>query len=153
MDTFEEIVMSYLVRNGQEFVCPQFNLKTIIDGKSWSCCPDFVAINPSRKIVSVVEVSIGSNTKGLAEKTNNWCGKWGEILTKDLTDKRIIDETWNPLQVRIFIRKDQTDGFVKRISSPDRIKIETIEDIWCRWSPKWWDEKLTLADSECGEIK
>ena len=68
-------------------------------------------------------------------------------------DKRVIDETWNPLQVRIFIRKDQTDGFVKRISSPDRIKIETIEDIWCRWSPKWWDEKLTLADSECGEIK
>lgn len=100
------------------------------------------------KIVSVIEVSTGVNTNGLAEKTNNWCGKWGTILTDHLTDRRIIDGTWNPLQIVIFIRKDQENGFMKRISSPDRIKVETIEDIWCRWSSKWWDKKLTLADSE-----
>jgi hypothetical protein len=74
MDVFEEeIVMSYLVRHGQTFVSSQFSLTTTVDGKPWSCCPDFVAINPAERLVSVVEVSIGSNTSKLAEKADNWC--------------------------------------------------------------------------------
>lgn len=151
MDVFEEIVMSYLVREGKVFVSPQYNVKTIVDGKPWSCCPDFVAINPFEKVVSVVEVSTGSNTSAskLAKKTNNWCGRWGDILTAHLHDNKIIDQTWeSPLRVHVFIRKDQKDRFLKSISSADRVTIEIIEDMWCRWSPKWWDEKLTQADSE-----
>jgi hypothetical protein len=73
MDVFEEIVMSYLVRHGQTFVSSQFSLTTTVDGKPWSCCPDFVAINPAERLVSIVEVSIGSNTSKLAEKADNWC--------------------------------------------------------------------------------
>ena len=48
MEVFEEIVMNYLVRQGDTFVSPQFNVRSA-DGKVWSC-PDCVEVESLEKI-------------------------------------------------------------------------------------------------------
>lgn len=48
---FEQMVMGYLTRSGNVFVCPLYSIE-----QDWSC-PDFVALYFSQKMFWVVEVS------------------------------------------------------------------------------------------------
>ena len=144
MDVFEEIVMNYLVRNGDTFVSPQFNVKSMQD-KVWSC-PDFVALNVPKKVVSVVEVSVKSGIKGLVQRVNDRNNHWIEKLRNQLIHNHVVDERWT-YQVHVFIRKDQIEYFERNVADREGVIVEVIEDVCFSWSPTWWEKKLDQSQT------
>ena len=134
MDVYDEMVMSYLVRHGNVFVSPQFDMKTA-DGKPWSC-PDFVALDLANKLVSVVEVSTASNISGLAERVNDRQNQWIDKLKDQLIRERLVDETWKDYQVQVFVRQDQKDWFEKRIKDRNHVNVHTVEEVCFGWRPE-----------------
>lgn len=143
MDVFDEIVMSYLVHEGDTFVSPQFTIKST-NGKVWSC-PDFLALNMRKKVASIVEISTASDISGLLKKVNDRNKQWLTNLKEQLIREHILDATWK-FNVRVFLRDDLMAAFKKQIIGSNNVGIESLENMCFRWSPEWWKKKLSLED-------
>lgn len=138
MDLYEEIVMTHIVRDGFIFVSPQFNIKNE-KGETW-CCPDFVALNPSRKVVSVVEVSVADKIDALLAKINDRDNHWIQKLKDQLIREKTVDLTWTYL-IQLFVRQDRKDYLERKIADLNGVSVEAIDDVCLRWLPKWWESK------------
>jgi hypothetical protein len=130
MDIHEELVLMHLTKYpSATFVCPQFSIRSRnISGGEWSR-PDFVALNFTKRIVSIVEVSTSRSAVGigrLRSKVINRRKKWYKPLQKHL--KGIIGKDWT-YDVRIFVRRDMIQRFKNiEIRKPPSVIVEALED-------------------------
>ena len=132
VDIYEELVMQYIVGQGPYiFVSPQYSIKA--DKGEWSC-PDFVALDFRRKIVSVVEVSSGSDISSLMSKTKDRENQWFTRLRNQLVANSAVNDAWK-FQIEAFIRGDVFDKFSTAFSGSDDVFVHKLEDIAFRW--KW----------------
>ncbi len=140
MDIFEELAMWHLTHNGDVFVCPQFS----IDG-GWSY-PDFVALHPKERIVSVVEVSAAYSPKGLFNKVRNRNHQWMDKLKQQLLQMGIIDDSWNKFRVVLYVRKDAREKLGGNFG--DDVDTYTLEEIAFPWNWEWISTKLKKETEE-----
>ena len=143
MDLFEELVLWHLTRKGDVFVCPQYE----IDG-GWSC-PDFVALNPKKKTVSVVEVSAASSPNGLLKKVRERENQWFGKLRAQLLKLGIIDNSWGPFQAELYVRDTVAKQMRTKFNEED-IMIKSLEEIGFPWK---WDWPSKKAAKEAEEMK
>ena len=133
MDIYEELVMQYIVGQGPHiFVSPQYSIKA--DKGEWSC-PDFVALDFRRKVVSVVEVSSGSDISGLISKTKDRENQWFTRLRNQLVANSAVNDAWR-FRIEAFVRSDAFDAFSRAFSGSDDVFVHKLEDIAFRWNWK-----------------
>lgn len=142
MDIFEELVMGYLVREGNVFVSPQYQV-----AGGWSV-PDFVALDPAGKKVSIVEVSAAAWPGPLLRKVNERENQWLSKLKKQLQDQGIVSEGWT-FEVVVYIRKSAKDRFDKKVRDHRGVSVKSLEeDVGFYWE---WDWPSTKARKEAEE--
>jgi hypothetical protein len=130
MDLFEELVMQYVTKDGSTFVSPQFPV-----GKGWSA-PDFVALDFSRKRVSVIEVTTAYDPTKLANKVADREQQWFAKLRTQLEQKRIVDGSWS-YWVQVFIRRDGRTCFEQKVGKPADVLVHALEDMGFPWQWNW----------------
>jgi hypothetical protein len=133
---YEILVMNYLTRGGDTFICPQFVVMAE-SGSPWSA-PDFVALDFRKKEVQVVEVSVASNPKTLLGKVKDRNRQWLDNVRRQVPKLSKEFEAWQYV-VRLFVRKDARERFEALVKEDPSVKVETIEDIAYPW--KWENRK------------
>jgi len=133
VDIYEELVMVYLAKDPLVFLSPQYKVSA-----GWNC-PDFVALDYRHKIVSVVEVSAAFKVAKLAEKVADRKNQWFDKITAQLMSgpHPVIDSSWRPPQVKVFIRKDAEGQFRRVVGSPDDVKVTILEELDFPWGWDW----------------
>jgi hypothetical protein len=136
--------MWHLTLNGtvNVFVCPQFS---IAGGHS---CPDFIALDFTNKIVSVVEVSVASEPNGLLKKVLDREKQWLSKLKGQLLKGKVIDDSWERFQVVLYIRKRACEKFRKKLGEPGEVILCPLEDIVSPWSWDWPSDKVQKEAEE-----
>jgi hypothetical protein len=145
MDFFEELAMWHLTHNGDVFVCPQFS----IDG-GWSC-PDFIALDLTNKVVSVVEVTAAHCPRGLFNKVVKRHEQWLSRLKEQLPKKGLIDDSWKDFRVVLYIRQDARKRFEEEFGKEEGVEIRTLEDIAFPWKWEWVSAKLKKEVEQTSE--
>jgi hypothetical protein len=133
VDLYEEHVLQYLTMSRPEvFVSPQYEI-----GKNWSC-PDFVALDFGRKVVSVVEVSVDANAGQLRQKIEAREKQWFSRLRAHLLQAGVTGNNWQ-YHLEVFVRDNVHKKFEKKFRGQPDITIHSLEkeDIPFSWNWKW----------------
>ena len=128
----EPIIMHYLTASERLFVSPQFVIRGP-DGEEWSC-PDFVALDLAAHRVHIVEVTTAFDVSGLVEKVKMRQAQWIQYLKPDLVQRGAIDNSWD-FTVRVFVRSDNVQKFLRKLGHAEDVQVQGIEDIAFPW--KW----------------
>jgi hypothetical protein len=130
---FESVVMYYLAAEGL-FLSPQFSVKDSSGGE-WSC-PDFVALDFSKREVQVVEVTTAATVSGIVEKLEKREDQWFRHLRPQLARRGVVDESWKYL-VRVFVRESNVEMIRQKLSDAEDVVVEPIEKIAFSWKWPW----------------
>ena len=126
----EQVVEAFLVQGGKVFISPSYNI-----GK-WSC-PDFVALDFSKREVVVVEVTTAYDIESLIQKVENRREQWFAPLRAQLdTDK--IAEGWK-MRFLGFVRKDRLERAKRDFIGMLEVTFTTIEESAFSWEN--WDRR------------
>lgn len=126
MDICEEAVLEYLTHEGKIFVCPQFRGEDFV--------PDFVAlnleVNPAQ--VEVIEVN-GSNEPWSLLSKINWYRRNDQQVVRQIVNRlsglksSCLAEDM-PLVIRVFIKREKTGEFRKRLN--DNLVINSLDTVF-----------------------
>jgi hypothetical protein len=96
-----------------------------------------------RKVVSVVEVSSGSDISSLISKTKDRENQWFTRLRNQLVANSAVNDAWK-LQTEAFVRGDVFDKFSTAFSGSDDVFVHKLEDIAFRWK---WTSSVTKDEA------
>jgi len=139
---FESLVMYFLASEGY-FLSPQFSIG--VGRSDWSC-PDFVALDFTKKRVVVVEVTTAYDVSSLVEKIYNRDQQWFQRLRQILLSRKVVTPEWS-FAVRAFVRADRLEYTRAKFTDIPDVTITDIESIAFSW--KWpWDDWKSQRENE-----
>lgn len=131
---YEAIVMGFLTRNNQ-FVCPQYSIKSD-DGKGDWRCPDFVVLDFDTPQVIIAEVTTGENMRTFVDKAKELHDQGLPRVRKQLIEnlKSIPNIADWPIEIQLFVREDRKADLENRIGKLRfQVEVITLERAFQRW--------------------
>jgi hypothetical protein len=134
---FEAAVASYLTTDPHLFISAQYPLEW--EGVEGGVFPDFLALHLTRKQAYIVEVTISSNWKALADKIKNTYCNHFKSIKEGLIKSGVIFQDWD-LFIWTFVRKDNIPELQKSLGDLKGVFFTPIEDTafpWVYWDSRW----------------
>ena len=136
---FEPLIERYLTICGSVFIAPQYALAFNKDHEDGGSCPDFVALDFSRRQIVVVEVNGGSSVKDFAARVEARETRWFRPLLRHFEEKKFAVSNWE-IRFLGFVRKANVAKLQKMFLNDDGITFFAIED--ATFSHIYWDERI-----------
>jgi hypothetical protein len=126
----EQVVEAFLVQGGKVFISPSYNIGKL-------SCPDFVALDFSKREVVVAEVTTAYDIESLIQKVENRQEQWFVPLRAQL-DADKIAEGWK-MRFLCFVRKDRLERAKRDFKGMPEVTFTTIEKSAFSWEN--WDRR------------
>lgn len=84
------------------------------------------------------QVSVCANVSALIEKIQKRDAQWFQYLRPQLTDRRVIGDSWI-FVVRVFVREDNVEVIRRKFLGEQNVLVESIENIAFPWKWPWGD--------------
>ncbi len=127
----EQVIGAFLAQGGKVFVSPGYDID---NGRT---CPDFVALDFSKREVVLVEVSTGYDIGSLMERVRNRKEQWFVPLRAQL-DADHIAEGWD-MRFLGFVRRDRIEKAKGTFAGVEKVTFAAIED--CAFSWEYWERR------------
>ena len=138
----EQIVAMYLTRGGKVFIVPQYAIAVPGKKSDWSC-PDFVALDFSRKEVVIVEVTTASDVGSITNKAKDRETQWFRPLRDQLRADEVVTD-WTPhgwtMRFLGFVRQASLQRARDLVSGHEGVSFEAIEAVTFAWD--YWTKRV-----------
>lgn len=133
----EYFIALFLTRGGQVFIVPQYVIPSDNPNGEWAC-PDFVALDFSKREVIVVEVTTSSNYNNIVQLAKQRHARWYERLNKKLLSDDVIDKTWG-IRLLVFVREAHITLLNNIFRDDTDVTFHSVEDSTFEY--KYWDDR------------
>lgn len=136
MEKFEESVLEYICGRPERFLSAQCEIP--YDGFKGGSCPDFVVIDFADKTIYVVEVTIASAAKRLADRVRERETRWLVPLREHFgrLAPMFADPSWE-FHVTIFVRSEQLELASRTFEKDGDVSVLSLDETVFAWRWNW----------------
>ncbi len=133
----EQVIATYLTRGGKVFIVPQYGIPVEGSAADWAC-PDFVALDFSKKEVVIVEVASGGDISTIIAKAKDREKQWFAPVRRKLVEDGVVDG-WD-IRFLGFVRKALLNKAQNALQGHDGVAFAAIEKATFSWN--YWEVRI-----------
>jgi hypothetical protein len=140
MDAVEGLVALYLTQGGKVFISPQYDIAYSTEERDGGSCPDFVALDMSKREIVIVEVTSSGSLSSLYERVTARNARWYLPIRRRLDEDGIIAPDWK-IRFLGFVREDFTKAANTKYADHHDVYFVGLEK--AAFSFAYWKERET----------